>query len=386
MRAYASLLLSGALLAVLPAPIVVAAEASATLEDGLRIRWDRRQHLTVGGRIHYDIARFEDDVTPLENDADFRRARISAAARFDDWRLRADYDTGVTKGWRNLYVQYRGLKDTRITVGHQVTPFSLDDIVGSNDLTMAERSLASALSPGILTGAAVKTGGRNWTLAGGVFGNELNDQDRRNIDGVSVIGRGTWAPVNRKRRVLHLGLAQELRRIDDNERVRVRSRPESRLTDQHLVDTGLFDGVDDVSTTGLELMGFVNNVKVQSEYLFANFEGDAVDADFAGGYLQLSMVLTGERYRYSRSAGAPSAIRPRGRWGALEASARYSFLDLTDAGITGGEQTQSTVGLSWYPNEQLRVILNYGRFDADPNRAGLADDGTVVTMRLQASF
>jgi phosphate-selective porin OprO/OprP len=387
MRPTAPVLLTSALLATLSAATLNAAETTASLEDGLRVRWDERHHLKIGGRVHYDVARFDDDVTPLEDDADFRRARISADARAGDWRARADYDWGVAKGWRSLFVQYRGFDDTRITVGNQVAPFSLDDLVGSNELTLPERSLASALSPGMLTGVSVQTWDRNWTLAGGLFGNELSDFDRRSMDGVSIIGRATWTPVQKRRRVLHLGVAQEFRRVDDNDEVvRFDSRPESRLTDARLVDTGSLTGIDDVMTTGVEFMGFIRNVKLQSEYLRASLDGAAVDADFSGGYAQLSVVLTGERYRYSRSRGAPASIRPRGAWGALEASARVSFLDLQDGAISGGEQQQSSVSLSWYPNQQLRVTLNYGRFEAEPNAAGIDEDGSVVTLRLQASL
>jgi phosphate-selective porin OprO/OprP len=368
------------------ASAATAFETSTSWEDGLAIDWGQKRSIEIGSRFHYDFASFDDDVTRFEDDSDFRRARVIVRGRYEDWRARADYDFGLIEGWRSLYVQYRGFDRQRITVGHQVAPFSLDDVVGSNDFTFLERSLASALAPGMLLGVSWRTWGDDWTLNAGVFGNELNDQDRRNIDGTSAIARFTYAPIRKKRRVLHFGVAQELRSVDGGELVRVRTRPESRIANDRLVSTPRLEGIDDVATTGLELLGIRDNLKFQSEYMLMSMNGGPNAADFSGVYAQVSWVVTGERYRYSRSRGLPTAIRPKHRLGALELAARYSTVDLTDGAVTGGEQTQWTAGVSWYLNRQLRVMLNYSRYDADPNQDGIAEDGSIVMLRFQASM
>lgn len=363
-----------------------AADLDASWQDGIKYQWAKRRSLTLGGRIHYDIASYDDDVTPLDDDSDFRRLRASLRGQIDDWRLRADYDFGIADGWRSLYVQYRGLKRTRITLGQQNAPFSLDDLMGSNDLTFMERSLVSALSPGMLVGVAYQTWGDRWTASIGVFGDELNDQDRRIADGTSVVGRITYTPVRSKGHVLHLGLAQEFRSVDSNTGVRILTRPESRLANNRLIGTPTLSGVDDLRTTGLELMAIRNNLRFQSEYMLMTLDGGGNDADFSGGYAQVSMVLTGERYRYSGSNGITGSLQPRGNRGALEAAVRYSTLDLEDAGITGGEQTQITGSLSWYINRQLRISTNYSVFDAAPNNDGIDEDGSIIMLRLQATM
>lgn len=363
-----------------------APETSLSLEDGAEIEWADRRFVRFGGRIHYDIARFNDDVTPLANDQDFRRARVEMKGRYDDWQFRADYDVGIVEGWRNVYVRYRGWKRKRLTVGNQVTPFSLDDLVSSNDLTMMERSLASALSPGMLTGASLRTWGDNWSATAGVFGDELSDLDRRTAEGTSVIGRFTYAPVRKKRRVLHIGLAHEYRSIDSGGDVRIRTRPESRLTDERLISTDRLTGVDSLQTTGIELMGIVNNLRLQSEYVRMSVDGGLNDANFNGGYLQASWLITGERYRYSRSRGVPTAVRPRNEWGALELSARYSTLDLSDGEVSGGEQSQITAAASLHVNEHLKFSLNYSLYDAAPNRDGIDEDGSILMLRFQATL
>jgi phosphate-selective porin OprO/OprP len=375
-----------AALALAPAVATQAAETSFTLEDGAEASWDDDRYVRLGGRIHYDVARYSDDVTLLEDDQDFRRARFVLRAGYDDWQFRADYDVGLVDGWRNLYVRYGGWDRIRVTAGNQVAPFSIDELSSSNDLAFMERSLASALSPAMLTGVSVRTWGKNWSATAGVFGDELSDLDRRSAEGTSVIGRFTYAPIRKKRQVLHFGLAHEYRSIDSNTDVRLRARPESRLTDARLVDTGSIVGVDSLSTTGLELMAILDSVRLQSEYMRMSLDGGPESADFSGGYVQASWLVTGERYRYSRSRGVPTAVRPRGDWGALEFSLRYSMLDLDDGLVSGGEQTQVTAAVSLYLNEYLRTSLNYSRYDAAPNSDGIDEDGSILMFRFQAAL
>ena len=373
-------------LALAPSLAVHAADTSFTLEDGAEVAWNEDRYVRLGGRIHYDVARYNDDVTLLEDEQDFRRARLILRAGYDDWQLRADYDVGLVDGWRNLYLRYGGWKRVRVTAGNQVAPFSLDELSSSNDLAFMERSLASALSPAMLTGLSIRTWGKNWTATAGVFGDELSDLDRRTADGISVVGRFTYAPIRKRGQVLHFGIAHEYRSIDSNADIRIRARPESRLTDVRLVDTGPLTGIDSLSTTGLELMGILDSVRLQTEYMRMSLDGGPVDADFSGGYVQASWLVTGERYRYSRSRGVPTAVRPRGDWGAWELSLRYSMLDLEDGIVAGGEQTQVTAAVSLYLNEYLRTSLNYSRYDAAPNLDGIDEDGSILMLRFQAAL
>lgn len=364
----------------------LAQEIDASWSDGLTLDWGDRRELSLGARVHYDIARFSDDLTAIDNDQDFRRARPMLRARHGDWRLRADYDFGIAEGWRNLNVEYAGFRRHRITVGHQVAPFSLDELGSSNDLAFLERSLASALSPGMLLGAAWRHWGDQWTVTAGVFTDELNEQDRRTADGVSLIGRFTYSPVNRRGRVLHFGVAQEFRSVEDGKDVRFSVRPESRLANARLIDTGRLAGVDNVMSTGLELLGIYDNFRLQAEYIRSALDGAQDEPTFSGGYIQAGVVLTGERYRYSGARGVPTAIRPRGRMGALEALVRYSMLDLSDGLVAGGRQKQFSVGLSWRLNRQLRLNLNYSRYDTDPGANGLDESGSLWMLRAQLSI
>lgn len=90
--------------------------------------------------------------------------------------------------------------------------------------------------------------------------------------------------------------------------------------------------------------------------------------------------------RFSRRNGTFRSVRPDRDWGALELAVRYSTLDLDDGDITGGEQSNAAIGLNWYANTNFRVMANFIRYDADPNRNGIDEDGNIIQIRIQATL
>ena len=97
-------------------------------------------------------------------------------------------------------------------------------------------------------------------------------------------------------------------------------------------------------------------------------------------------MLTGEPRSYDASAAAfkrPNS-RPSGqlqrrqgrRLGAWELSTRYSYIDLNDENIEGGKQKIAGLGLSWYPTNMLRFVLQGDYVDVD-----LEDDSDVFYSR-----
>jgi phosphate-selective porin len=69
------------------------------------------------------------------------------------------------------------------------------------------------------------------------------------------------------------------------------------------------------------------------------------------------------------------------------ASARYDFVDLSDAGgANRGEQTAYSVGLDWIPMDHVRFKLNYAMSDMERIGAGLDEEAQVVSLRTQFDF
>ncbi|MDA1001700.1 MAG: porin [bacterium] len=216
----------------------------------------------------------------------------------------------------------------------------------------------------------------------------------------------------------------------------LRDRPEIRVDGTRLVSTGLLN-VEDGFAAGPEFGFNWKNLYLQSEYYFYELDRKQpntapatalldTNADFKGWYVQGSWIVTGETKRYdikNASFGAPRPASPLGMdgsFGAIELAARYSTVDLNDGGtggvcagnatqtaptatsacIRGGEQDIITLGINWYPNRNVRFMLNYLFIDTDrqayPNNsaAGLSggpnaeigQDVDVLALRSQFNF
>ncbi len=371
-------------LSLLASPL--AAENRFSWRDGLRVDITDNVQFSTGARMQYDLVRFNDDRTRLDDDQDFRRLRLINRLAVFNWRVRADHDFGVSEGWKNLYVQYRGLDKQLITFGNQTAPFSKEDTIGSGELPFLERSIASALSPGTLVGLSYRRWGDRWSTTAGLFGNELNDLDRRRLRGRSINARATFAPLRTDLATLHLGFSTELRKVSANQSVRLRVRPGTRLTTRRLIDTRRIRGVDRSYTNGIELGLAYRNLRVQTEAIRLSLDRDTDHVDLKSHKMMASVLLGGARYRYSVGRGSFYSVPPKNRWGALELAARHARLDLDDGPVEGGIQTENTLGVSWIINQQLRTTLNYTDIEAKPNRNGRDEDVSLWSLRLQYSF
>ena len=119
---------------------------------------------------------------------------------------------------------------------------------------------------------------------------------------------------------------------------------------------------------------------------------------FSAAYAFISYFLTGEHRGYSKANGWFDRVHPlhnfgtynkdggRG-WGAWELAARYSYIDLNDQNIQGGRMADVTVGLNWYLNPNMRVMLNYVRshlFDNyTPGKRIEGGDEDMLGVRFQ---
>ncbi len=73
---------------------------------------------------------------------------------------------------------------------------------------------------------------------------------------------------------------------------------------------------------------------------------------------------------------------------AIELTARYSELDLSDEAVNAGRLDTTTLGVNWYLNPNTRVMLNYVRAKADLSNIGDTRDGNadLLAMRFQIDF
>lgn len=348
--------------------------------------------LAIGGRLHVDTVAIESDGITFEDSTDVRRLRLDATLDIgDDWRFKIDGDIGgISPGIYNAWASYRGIKDVEIRVGNFIAPFNGENMMSSNNMKFVERALPSELAPNFLLGASIAYEGDNWSIIGGYFTNPIEDEELTNRDdGKSLVVRGVFSPIDRRREALHFAAAAERRELDAAATSRVRAVPEFALTRQALLDTGVMNGIEGYTNVNLEA-AYMNGpvlLKAQQTTRY-NDAPTLLDPEFKGASVEAAWVITGERQRYSSSAGTFGEIRPDrdNGWGAWEVAARYSTLDLSDGAVAGGKQTNVTVGVNWYINRNVRVSANYVDASAKPNRLAADDNPSAVMGRLQVAF
>jgi phosphate-selective porin OprO/OprP len=357
---------------------------------------DSRFSFDLGGRLMIDGAFHDEDKNPLGDGTEFRRARLEMGGTlFKNWGFDLDVEFGAGRGdVKEAAIFYKGLKPTKITIGHTKEPFNLEELTSSKYTTFMERALNNAFLSGRSIGIKAHTSGQNWSAAAGIFGETFNaDVDNEGNEGWSTTARFTYAPIASKTRSMHLGIAGSYRTPNSDNELRIRARPESHITGMRYVDTGTITNVKHTNVYGIEAATVFNGFSLQGEYIHTDVDrGDEFsEVAFNGWYVYGSWILTGDSRPYNAKKGSFGRLKPKSKGGAWELAARYSVLELNDGPITGGQEENITLGINWYLNKQTRLMLNYIVVDndQDANAKGNAvgdDDPNIFQMRFQLDF
>ncbi len=367
-------------------------------KEGLRLETrDKDFTLKLGGRIQNDWGWMteDNDVKSSKGDlldgTEFRRVRLyTSGTVYDniDYKLQFDF-AGGDADLKDAYLGVRNLPIGYLKMGHFKEPFGLEELTSSKYITFLERALPVVFAPSrntgvMLQGTALAASDPRMTWATGIFRDADSYGEDKSEGGYSVTGRVTALPwyEDEGARLLHVGAAYSLRELNDV--VRYRSRPEAHLA-PYFVDTTALTA-NRAGLLGLESALVHGPFSLQGEYMRTDVDISS-SSSFDGFYIQGSYFLTGEHRNYKTSAGAFDRVKPKENFhfgegiGAWEVAARYSQLNLNDAGISGGRLKDATVGLNWYLNPNTRIMWNYVRAELD--RVGNAD---LFLMRFQVDF
>ncbi len=395
----------------------------------------------LDGRVNLDTAWYSGAENRLPHGSEVRRGRIGLKATlFQDWLGEIDLDFADNAvEIKDMWLGYAGFKDSVIRVGNHKAPFGFDSISSSKNISFMERSYIDAWAPDRLMGVSYSRWGKQWQASVGVFGQaagDFNDKDSLTGGGAGtdqgwgMVGRFSYAPLNEKGKVLHLGVAAHQRkpdvakiatsgadlpdRLNASKILKLDSRAETHVLRAKFLSTGDMKYVDNWVQLGGEVAGVFGPVNFQAEYQTTkvNRIPTAVavyqDHTFKGYYGQVSWFITGERRPYSAQEGEFGRLIPTGRFGALELALRYSTLDLNDEtavdAIRGGSAKNITLGLNWHINANHKLMLNFTKVNNDefakpgkdwaPLPAGtsttltpvVGDDFNVIALRYQLAF
>jgi len=392
---------------------------------------------------------FQDDDLPaavvgrdLNEGTNFRRARLGLDGKlFRDFDYAIVYEfggSGAEEAGR-LYeasLTYAAIKPLRFKIGAFEPNIGLAAAVSTSQMPLMERPSPAEVARSVAAGDSrvafqVSANGvlgqgdtgiaARWFGATALTGNVVTSGGAAQPfdEQTAVIGRLAVAPFASNNWLGHFGVnAQYVLQPNDagptstpRYPVQLRDRPELRLDATRLVDTGAID-VEHVTVLGAEAAFQLRNAMIEGETFRLDLDrrtGAATlgDPRFSGWYVQGSWVLTGETRPYNATEARFDAPKPNynfdpgtGSWGAFELAARYSVLDLNhreglsgaaapSGGVRGGEQRIRTLGLNWYLNPALRVMLDWQHVEIDRlNAAGLqiGQDYDAVAARGQLTF
>lgn len=344
------------------------------------------------------------------NNADFRKLNLSTHANFYDT---VDFKIGIdfanVKDIQDIWIRYLKYPwSKKIIVGHMKEPFSLDYLTSISRITFMERALPDeAFGTGRNIGIRYDSmnPGRPVNMGVGFFLNtgSLSDiGDAKNqiteANGFDTTARVFGLPVFEEsgEKLLHIGLGYSYGiRLDDKPDVAMqfRTRPESRLTDDRLVDTGPILGKrrDKVNA---EMALVLGRLSLQGQCYYLTL--DATEGDnpgFWGYYTFMSYFITGEHRKYNPSLGIFTGVDPqpafhprKGEWGAWELAFRHSYVDLNDGDIKGGRESNITAGLNWIHDRNARMMFNYVNAHVTDRESPTIDDGNAHIFQVRFQF
>jgi len=366
----------------------------------------------IGGRIQHDsmTQSADDDVETAAGDADqeqrFRRARLFIKGWIDErfeFKIEGDFVGGNSR-FADVYLRLKDFPFSDTTFGHFKEPVGLEQQMSAGDLLMMERSLPNFLVPGRSAGLMVNGTFAEMfgTYAIGIFRDTDESGDSSDFtpgsgvakDNHAVTARATYTflfdPAGNM--VLQAGFS-----YSDRSETEFNFDIDFGLDSDNLSTTStsplLADSVDILS---FEALFMIESFLAIVEYVRMTVDEPAAgDTDFTAYSVTMSYIVTGERRPHIRERGTVGGVRPNHNAfgkdadgiGAIEVVVRIDFLDLDDNGLplgANGEYQTIMVGVNWYANGNVKIMLNLGTFSFD--NGTLDGDGEEAGVRVEFSF
>lgn len=431
-------------------------------KDGMTIETpDGKHSISLNGRLHADYRNFDYDSSntgantgAAADTFDIRRARIGFKGKFYEnyeFEVSADLASptnstqagGTTSILDVAFLNINYFKQAQLRLGQFKMPMNLEKVTSSNYIDFMERSYVNQFAPnedrGVMLWGIPKDGFSYALALSNGEGKNRNEKDSR-VDSLEYLARGTVnfaLLMDNKDAVYHIGAAfstTDLSKTSSNttndtnflagsNAVRTEGRGVNFFTFPTMVGIAGVDTAIERQRTALEGVAAYGPVKLQTEYMKTNFNGNlsatkSFDVDVNTWYAEALWMITGEKYADMYKDGAFGAIKPKNNFemgkdgkGAWELGLRYSKFDASDFnsplfvgaaavaanGVASAISTTGstfkadawTAGIKFVPNPNTRFLINYIRtsFDTPITIAGKPEDNeNAITMRAQYNF
>lgn len=405
-------------------------EVDSKLDEGFVQDGTSGASMKISGRIHGDVWTFpdiDDDVNRLDRDGNpqdrliWRRVRFGMKGKIKDnmeYKVEMEFADPNDTQYRDVYIGFNDLPFFQtVLIGNQKRPFGLDHINSSRYNVFTERPFVieafnqDARRLGIAAYGISDDLAWNWRY--GFYNPELTQGDEGYTGDHwqgQIAGRlantAWYDECSGGRSYIHWAVSGMASWPDGNggvggNRARFDTRPEARTRDDWL-DTGAITNAESVQQAGFETALNFGPLQVVGELQnsWVRRGNGSADVNFWGGYVYAAYFLTGEHMPWERKSGQLGRPKPfqnfflvntcdgctDGGWGAWQIAARYSYLNMNDEDIAGGEGSAFTLGLNWYWNPNSRLQFNYIHGEVNGSRNRQIDPAAGVgTMGVPAS-
>lgn len=356
---------------------------------------DGNFQVELGGRVQSDFDAAEADTKTLTGarlGSHFlvRRARLGVEGRFFRWiNFKIEADFTDSQPLQDAYLDLALLPALRLRGGQFTVPFSLEQLTSDLHVDFVERSLVNELAPsydrGVMVHGSLRQGVASYFL-GGFNGSGQNTAD--NNPDKDLAARLVLAPLKASNNFWLKGfqIAGDVTWGNQSASRSVQGRTGAR-TPARFVYFAAQPTRGDRLRYGGDLAWLVGPAAVKFEYDIQTHErrglgprGSNLDKVMAKGwYASATYLLTGEEKRLAATVVPEHPFAPMtGKWGpgAWELGIRYAALtfksddpvNFFDGNLTripgGGRSAENgaealTAGVSWYPNERTRLMLNW---------------------------
>ena len=325
---------------------------------------DGDSYLKVGGRIQLQYYQSQPDGGETTDDIYFRRLRpYIEGSTHKDWKAKIQWDMGKATGENEIaikdaYFQYKGMKNTKLTIGNANFPFSREFLTSSKYQQLVERTFVGDhnygtpdRNVGIHFTGNTESKKMTWGASGTIasidpdvdkldFDTPVNANDDFN-DGFMIGGRIDFHPFG------NLKFSQGDFSGKTKATIGVAAYTWSNDGDNNTYTPGATSKADVDTVTGLEVSGAFRAAGFSIDAQYNSFDADTVETGFTGGlYVNGTTKLTNAAieggYMFNNT---------------IELVAGYQTQD-ADGYATAWNRT--SVGANWFINKHdTKVQLTY---------------------------
>lgn len=339
---------------------------------------------------------FNDDMNPIGDGFSIRRARFAVKANLTkNWY--GEIDLNVSNGALELedaILQYNftnALKGLNSRVGNFKEQFSMSQTSSSRYLNFMERAMVvNTFAPSRHLGWDATYSAKYFLATGGVFFQEIkdletltfvedNNKDFGRDQGYSLTGKFVLQPFGENKDYgIHAAYAYSYRtpKTDvapgEYGSARYSTRSLSSINRKKYLDTDLIAQMSHEMRSNIEIAGFYKGLGFQSEIInnqtFRN--NNLATLNFGGFYAQATYMLFGGKNVYDKAQGEFNQPDKGQKWGDVELTFRYDYIDLNDKDVMGGSAEGYTAGLNFYAARNVKFQLNYSYLNHDRYASG----------------